>query len=96
MCTTTAEALVAGRHVVLPDCPGNQPFLGYPNSHFYRDVDGAVAALRRALAAMPEPPAAARRDFDWPTACRTLAEVCGIEPVGAAHAANFTDPSAAA
>lgn len=96
MCTTTAEALVAGRHVVLPDCPGNQPFLTYPNAHFYRDVDGAVTAMRRALAETPESPAAARRDFDWPTACRTLAEVCGVDRPDAARSPNFTDPAARA
>ena len=95
ICTTTAEALVAGRHVVLPACPGNDPFLKYPNAHFYRDVDGAVAALRRALAELPVPPTEARQDFDWPTACRTLAGICGVLPAGAAIGRpSFTESAA--
>jgi digalactosyldiacylglycerol synthase len=73
MCTTTAEALVAGRHVVMPDCLGNRPFKAYPNAHFYSDIDGAVAALTRAMTEDPVPPDAARREFDWLYACRTLA-----------------------
>lgn len=80
LCTATAEALVAGRHVVLPRCPGNLPFEAYPNAHFYTDTDGAVAALRHALAVLPEPPVVARRDFDWMTACRKLAELSHLTP----------------
>lgn len=78
LCTATADALVSGRHVVLPECPGNLPFHAYPNAHFYNDLDGAVAALRHAVASDPEPPAAARRDFDWMEACRKLAELSGL------------------
>jgi digalactosyldiacylglycerol synthase len=77
MCTTTAEALVAGRHVVMPDCPGNLPFKAYPNAHFYSDVDGAVAALTTAMTQDPVPPEAARREFNWLNACRTLAGLWG-------------------
>ena len=72
LCTATADALVAGRHVVLPDCPANRPFLGYPNVHAYGNVDAAAAALVRALSQLPQVPEAARRDFDWRTACRRL------------------------
>jgi digalactosyldiacylglycerol synthase len=72
LCSTTMEALVAGRHVVLPECAANDPFRDYPNAHFYSDADGAVAALRHALAVLPETPVKARREFDWMTACRTL------------------------
>jgi len=77
LCTTTAEALVAGRHVVLPDCPANEPFKPYPNAHFYTDTDGAIAALTRAMAEDPVPPEAARREFDWLNACRTLVGLWG-------------------
>jgi digalactosyldiacylglycerol synthase len=73
LCTATAESLVAGRHAVMPDCLGNRPFFAYPNAHAYHDLDGAVAALEHALTAPPEPPSAVRHDFDWTTACRTLA-----------------------
>jgi len=95
--TAVADALVAGRHAVLPRCPANQPFLGYPNVHAYDDLDGAVAALETALATPPEPPHAIRHDFDWRTACRTLAalwqrttrrkhgEVCDLSDVGTHH-----------
>lgn len=75
LCSTTMEALVAGRHVVLPECAANDPFRDYPNVHFYSDADGAVTALRRALAVLPETPEKARREFDWMTACRTLDEM---------------------
>jgi digalactosyldiacylglycerol synthase len=75
LCTSTAEALVAGRHVVLPDCPANVPFRRYPNAHFFSDLDGAVAAMRRAMVESPEPPDAVRHDFDWRNACRTLASL---------------------
>lgn len=78
LCTATAEALVAGRHAVLPVCPANEPFRAYPNVHFYDSREGAVAALRRAVATLPEPPTAARRDFDWMNACRTVADLCGL------------------
>lgn len=83
LCTATADALVAGRHVVLPECPGNLPFHAYPNAHFYDDAAGAVAALRRAVAMDPEPPAAARRDFDWLEACRRLADLSGLTQAAA-------------
>ena len=75
LCTATADALVSGRHVVLPDCPGNLPFKDYPNAHFYDDLDGAVAALEHAVDTQPAPPVAARRDFDWIRACERLAEL---------------------
>ncbi|WPZ35788.1 glycosyltransferase [Thalassobaculum sp. OXR-137] len=73
MCTTTAEALVAGRHVVMPECTGNEPFKAYRNAHFYSDAEGAVAALTRAMTEDPLPPDDSRREFDWLYACRTLA-----------------------
>lgn len=73
LCSTTAEALVAGRHVVLYDCPANEPFRRYPNTHFFTDTQGALAGLRRALDEPPEAPVLARREFDWLEACRTLA-----------------------
>ncbi len=72
LCTATADALVAGRHVVLPDCPANEPFLRYPNAHGYRTPEEAVRAMQTALATQPEPPTAIRHDFDWQNACRTL------------------------
>lgn len=73
LCSTTAEALVAGRHVVLLDCPANEPFRRYPNTHFFTDTQGALAGLRRALSEPPKSPDLARREFDWLQACRTLA-----------------------
>ena len=79
------EALVAGRHVVLPDCAANRPYLGYPNANAYRDTDGAIAALERALATPPEAPLAGRRDYDWHAACRSVLELLEMEP-----AARFT------
>ncbi|SHN09944.1 hypothetical protein SAMN05444272_4084 [Roseibium suaedae] len=82
LCTATADALVAGRHVVLPDCPGNLPFKAYPNAHFYDDLDGAVSALQSALQVLPEDPAAIRKDFDWMSACRRLAELGGLTAQG--------------
>lgn len=75
LCTTTAEALVAGRHVVLPDCPANQPFFDLPNVHVYRTREEAEALLRHALAAEVEPPTKVRTRFDWDAACRTVAEL---------------------
>lgn len=79
LCTATADALVAGRHVVLPDCPGNRPFKAYPNAHFYEDLDGASAALEKAVTTLPEPPVVARRDFDWKSACDRLAILGGLK-----------------
>jgi len=78
LCTATADALVAGRHAILPECPSNRPFLRYPNAHGYRDIAGAAEALQRALELPPEPPHAIRHDFDWMQACRNLAEHCGL------------------
>lgn len=72
LCSTTAEALVAGRHVVLPECPANQPFADLPNVHFYRTEDEAVQALRHAMTAPVQPPDKARARFDWTTVCRSL------------------------
>lgn len=76
LCTATADALVAGRHVVLPDHPSNRPFLAYPNAHGYRTMEDATAALVRALETDPAPPTTIRHDFDWPTACRRLRDLC--------------------
>jgi digalactosyldiacylglycerol synthase len=78
LCTATADALVAGRHVVLPNCTGNMPFKAYPNVHFYEDLDGAVTAVQKALVVLPEAPEAVRKDFDWMSACRRLAELGGL------------------
>ncbi|MBK5970253.1 hypothetical protein CCR91_16195 [Thiorhodovibrio winogradskyi] len=75
LCTATADALVAGRHVVLPDCPGNRPFAAYPNVHRYRDIAGAAAAVQFALTEPPQAPERVRRDFDWGNACRNLAQL---------------------
>ncbi|WP_413204247.1 glycosyltransferase [Rhodospirillum sp. A1_3_36] len=79
LCTTTAEALVAGRHVVIPECPANVPFRAYPNTHFFTDTESAITALHAALAEPPAPPDAVRRDFDWRQACRTVAALCELE-----------------
>jgi len=75
LCMTNIEALVAGRHVVLPDCPAFRLYKPYPNVHFYQDEDGACAALRTALATPPVRPDAARADFSWSAACDRLADV---------------------
>ncbi len=75
LCTTTAEALVAGRHVVLPNCPANQPFFDLPNVHVYDTPDQADAALRVAMAAAVVPPIKAQERFDWATVCRLVAEL---------------------
>jgi digalactosyldiacylglycerol synthase len=75
LCTTTAEALVAGRHVVLPNCPANQPFFDLPNVHVYDTPDHADAALRVAMAAAVVPPIKAQERFDWATVCRLVAEL---------------------
>ncbi len=79
LCTTIIEALVAGRHVVVPVCEANRPFLDYPNVHAYHDADGAVIALGRALATVPVAPDAARQELTWPAACRRLAALWGEE-----------------
>jgi digalactosyldiacylglycerol synthase len=81
LCTATAEALVAGRHVVLADCPANEPFAAYPNVLAFHGQDGAVTALRQALDTLPAPPDAARRGFDWTLACRRLAALSGLAAV---------------
>ncbi len=80
LCSTTAEALVAGRHVVLPACPANQPFYDLPNVHVYRTKAQALDALRRAMTADIAPPDEARRRFDWTTVCRSLGEVLVPRP----------------
>lgn len=80
LCTATADALVAGRHVVLARCPGNRPFEGYANAHFFEDMDEAIRALRRAMEEAPLPPDEIRRDFDWMNACRNLARLSLAEP----------------
>jgi len=79
LCTATAEALVAGRHVVLAECPANDPFRNYPNAHFFKGEDEAVTALRYALSAPLAPPTAVREAFDWMNACRTVASLCELE-----------------
>lgn len=75
LCTTTAEALVAGRHVVIPDCPANQPFYDLPNVHVYRTPDQAGLLLKQALVTPCTPPEAARARFDWTTVCQTVARM---------------------
>lgn len=75
LCSTTAEALVAGRHVVLPDCPANRPFFDLPNVHVYEAPEQAEAALRRAMTTPIQPPTEARARFDWETVCRSVGEL---------------------
>ncbi|GAB6043773.1 glycosyltransferase [Endothiovibrio diazotrophicus] len=75
LCTATADALVAGRHVILPDCPANRPFLGYPNAHPFDDLEGALRALERAMGEPPAEPTTIRHDFDWMNACSNLARI---------------------
>lgn len=72
LCSTTAEALVAGRHVVLPDCPANRPFLDLPNVHVYSTPEQAERALLCAITAEVQPPDMARDRFDWQTVCHSL------------------------
>jgi len=78
LCTATAEALVAGRHVVMADCPANAPFAAYPNAHLFTDLEGAIAALRHALEAPPAPPDAVRNAFDWGRVSARLAALAGL------------------
>lgn len=75
LCSTTAEALVAGRHVVLPRCPANEPFLDLPNVHVYETPEQMEAALRHAVTAEVVPPAVARARFDWEAVCRSVADL---------------------
>jgi digalactosyldiacylglycerol synthase len=75
LCTTILEALVAGRQVVLPDCPANGPFKGYPNVFMYDPAVGPEGALRAALATPVEAPDLARAEYNWPAACARLAAV---------------------
>lgn len=77
LCTATADALVAGRHVVLPICPGNTPFFAYPNTHGYSNLHDAVTALEAAMKKQPVSPVEIRHDFDWRTACRNLMALSG-------------------
>lgn len=74
LCTTTAEALVAGRHVVIPDCPANTPFYDLANVHVYQDERGIEDALKTALATVPQDPYKARQRFDWANVCLSIAE----------------------
>lgn len=75
MCTTNIEALAAGRNLVLPRCPANEPFLSLPNVHAYHDgdVDGLTEALSGAAVTPPESPEPVRRESGWPEGCRRLA-----------------------
>ncbi|MGE4277960.1 MAG: glycosyltransferase [Magnetospirillum sp.] len=75
LCSTTAEALAAGRHVVIPDCPANQPFYDLPNVHVYTTPQQADDALRRAMTAETVPPTMARQRFDWRAVSRSVAQL---------------------
>jgi len=72
LCSTTAEALVAGRHVVIPNCPANQPFLDLPNVHVYDTPEQAETALRHAMTSPANAPSAARTRYDWSHVCREV------------------------
>lgn len=75
LCTTTAEALVAGRHVVIPDCPANTPFYDLPNVHVYHSEQEIPAALQKALTSDPVAPLKARERFDWANVCRSIVDL---------------------
>ena len=75
LCSTTAEALVAGRHVVIPNCPANRPFLDLPNVHAYDTLNQAEALLRRAMTAIVAAPTKTRKRFDWSNVCREVASL---------------------
>jgi len=75
LCTTTAEALVAGRHVVIPDCAANTPFYDLPNVHVYHDENSMEKALETALKTQPEDPHEARQRFDWAHVCKSIVDL---------------------
>lgn len=75
LCSTTAEALVAGRHVVIPDCPANTPFYDLPNVHVYRTVQEIPAAMNKALSTLPLSPSKARERFDWANVCSSIVDL---------------------
>lgn len=75
LCSTTAEALVAGRHVVMPRCAANRPFEDLPNAHVYDTPAQRDAALLHARHTPPEAPDAARARFDWARVCRSVADL---------------------
>jgi len=73
LCTATADALVAGRLVILPECPANKPFMKYENTFFYNSFEGALTMLEKAIDTQPTHPGKIRHDFEWGNACKTLA-----------------------
>ena len=75
LCTTTAEALVAGRHVVIPDCPANTPFYDLPNVHVYKDEKGIEDSINQALTTLPTCPDKARKRFDWANVCKSIVDL---------------------
>lgn len=72
LCTTTAEALVAGRHVVIPACAANIPFYDLPNVHVYTDARSMEIALYQALKTLPKDAKEARQRFDWTRVCQSI------------------------
>ncbi len=80
LCSATAEAIAAGRHVLISDCPANQPYMPYPNVHVFQDMDDAEKLLLRLLQRLPETPSQFRRDFDWLEGCRKIAQHCDLPP----------------
>lgn len=78
LCSTTAEALVAGRHVVIPNCPANQPFFDLPNVHVYDHPDQADATLEKALEAPTAPPDRAQDRFNWEKVCQSVVTLLGL------------------
>lgn len=78
LCTATAEALCAGRHVVMPRCAANDAFEGLANAHFYDDRAGALSSIATAMKQDPEPPTAARAAFDWSAALGTIEGHLGL------------------
>jgi digalactosyldiacylglycerol synthase len=85
LCTTTAEALVAGRHVVIPNCPANQPFFDLPNVHVYDHPDQADGLLEKAIEAPTAPPDQARDRFNWEMVCQSVAKMLGLKHLEQKH-----------
>ncbi len=75
LCTTTAEALAAGRHVVIPDCPANTPFYDLPNVHIYKTASDIADTLNKALLAPTIEPEIARQRYDWTNVCQSIVDL---------------------
>ncbi|KAF6155349.1 hypothetical protein GIB67_019875 [Kingdonia uniflora] len=80
VCTTTAEALAMGKIVICADHASNEFFKQFTNCYTYKDVDGFVKLIHKALVEDPVPLTdGERHQLSWEAATQRFLKAAEIQ-----------------